>query len=302
MTRLTQDQIPNAVLAFVQGYFGAPIVAFENQSGGYSRGAAARVRAENGGRGFLKTICEEGFAGTFELYRRERDILHALPLGISVPRLLASYEEDGWIALLIEDVDGHHPATSAEMHAVLDAVLALPTADCVPGLPDAAEDLAEPFTLWQKVDSAFRALTPWAVANQERLADAAAEAIDAVSGNDLVHSDLRPDNVLIDSEGKAWLVDWPWAARAAGWYDALLFALDCSLNFDDVDLERTVLSHPAFEGVAARSVDAVLAGFAGYYVYASEQPAVEVAPAVREFQFKNARAILGWLEKRWSEN
>lgn len=297
---MTQDQIPGHILSRVEDILGAPLVDFENQTGGFSQGAAARVRMRNGRRAFLKTIGREGFEGTYKLYLREHGILAAIPEGIRVPRLIEGWEEGGWVALLIEDVDGRHPSTVGEMLAVLDSVLMLPRADAVAGLPDASADLAGLFVLWESIDESFDALTPWAAANLARLRLAAEDALDAVAGDDLVHSDLRPDNVLIDGQGRAWLVDWPWASRGAKWYDALLFVLDCAMNMDGVDAESVLASHPVFAGVSDVEIDSVLAGFAGYYVHAAVQPAVEVPQSLRVMQRRYAQEILGWLERRWS--
>lgn len=300
MARLEKNQIPDDILAFAQEHLGAPVVEFANQAGGFSQGAAARIRSAQGSRAFLKAVPREGFEGTYSLYERERNILAALPEGIRVPRLIAAYEAHGWIALLIEDVEGHHPETREEMLAVLDSLLTLPTADAVPGIPDAAADLERPFALWAEVDGSFPALTPWARRNQSMLREAAMRALDAVRGNDLVHSDLRPDNVLVDADGVAWLVDWPWASRGAVWYDALLFVLDCSLNMEGVDRDAVIAEHPVFHGVDTCKIDAVLAGFAGYYVYSAQQPALEVPQSLRELQFRYAREILGWIEQRFA--
>jgi thiamine kinase-like enzyme len=38
------------------------------------------------------------------------------------------------------------------------------------------------------------------------------------AGRSLTHTDWMPDNVLI-SHGRAWLVDWAWAAPAQSWID-----------------------------------------------------------------------------------
>lgn len=298
MARLELEQIPDDILAFVGRHLGAPVAEFVNQRGGFSQGAAARVRGENGARAFLKAVHRQGFEGTYSLYERERNVLAALPGGIRVPRLIADCEFDGWIALLIEDVEGRHPRTRDEMWAVLDSVHSLPGADTVPGLPDAAADLEGPFALWAKVDESFEALTPWGVARRSVLEQLASKALEAVMGNDLVHSDLRPDNVLVDAHGVAWLVDWPWAARGAVWYDALLFVLDCSMNMEGVDRDAVIAEHPVFAGVNPTQIDAVLAGFAGYYVYSASQPAIEVPQSLRDLQHRYAREILGWLEQR----
>jgi aminoglycoside phosphotransferase (APT) family kinase protein len=300
MARLELTQLPAEVVAFVEDLLGGALVEFENQAGGFSQGTAARVRTANGARGFLKAVHREGFEGTYRLYEREVEILSLLPRMARVPQLLGSYAQSGWLALLIEDVEGRYPDTRADMHAVLDSLLTLPSADAVPGLPDVADDLAPALTQWDRIDAGYSAMDDWAVSHVPLLRAASERAVEAASGNDLVHNDLRPDNILIDAQGAAWIVDWPWAARGALWYDALLFVLDCSLIDPTIDVEHEIASHSVFRGVTDQQIDAVLAGFASYYVYQADQPAIEVPQSLREHQYQHARVILEWLERRWS--
>ena len=63
-------------------------------------------------------------------------------------------------------------------------------------------------------------------------------AADTVGGDRLVHVDLRADNVLIDRDGRAVIVDWPWAAHGASWFDALTLLVDARVN--DPGMRRRV--------------------------------------------------------------
>ncbi len=298
MTRLALAQLPGAVVAFIEETLGGKIKSFENQTGGFSLGAAARVVTETGTCGFVKAIGKAGFEGTYELYRREANILAELPAGGNIPRLLGTLEVDGWVVLIIQDVAGHHPRTPIEVLAVLDALLELPEASAMKSLPDARTDVEIPFSRWNDIQPNFRGMTDWARANIPRLHQLAMGATDAIAGDQLVHGDLRPDNVLIDSSAKVWLVDWPWAVRGAQWFNALLFLLDRELRLEGIDTDQILATHRIFTGVSSQQIDAVLAGFAGYYVHAAEQPVLEVAQTLRDHQFECARAILDRLERR----
>ena len=64
---------------------------------------------------------------------------------------------------------------------------------------------------------------------------------------------------------------------------------------DDVD---RFLAHPAFDGVPARGVDALLAGLAGLFRANSLQPAPPRMPALRGFQAAQADAAIDWLVER----
>lgn len=298
MTRLALEQLPAAVVAFIEETLGGKIASFENQTGGFSLGAAARVVTETGTRGFVKAIGKAGFEGGYGLYQREAGILAALPAGGNIPRLIGALEVDGWIVLIIQDVAGHHPVTPLEVWTVLDALQDLPEPSVLADLPDAVADVSLPFSRWKDVQPKFRGMTDWARANLPRLQQLALGAADAISGDQLVHGDLRPDNVLIDSSGQAWLVDWPWAVCGAQWFDALLFLLDAESNVAGIDVDTILATHPIFFDVQNEQVDSVLAGFAGYYVHAAEQPAHEVPQSLREHQFQSARVILARLEAR----
>ncbi|WP_159041705.1 hypothetical protein [Streptomyces aureus] len=61
------------------------------------------------------------------MYRTEGAINRSLPQGPG-PRLLAELDEDGWIVLAFEYVDGRHPDLtpgSPDLPHILDAVIAL---------------------------------------------------------------------------------------------------------------------------------------------------------------------------------
>ena len=298
MTRLSLDELPGAVVAFIEETLGGTIKIFENQTGGFSLGAAALVLTETGNRGFVKAIGKAGFESTYELYKREADILVELPAGGNIPRLLGTIEVQDWIVLVIEDVSGHHPRTPGEIVSVLDALLELPVASAMKTLPDARRNVAVPFSRWKDIAPNFRSLTDWARANLVLLQQLAAGAADAIGGDQLVHGDLRCDNVLIDSSARAWLVDWPWAMRGAQWFDALLFLLDAERRLDGIDADQILATHPVFAHVRCDQMDAVLAGYAAYYVHAAEQQVQELAPSLRVHQFECARTILGRLERR----
>lgn len=48
--------------------------------------------------------------------------------------------------------------------------------------------------------------------------------LELFAGSTLLHTDYNPSNILITSEGRAWMVDWAWPARGAGWIDACVLA------------------------------------------------------------------------------
>src|SRR4051794_29423576 len=100
--RVPYDGLPGAVRAWVETVLGSPVLAAETQSGGFSPGVAARVRCADGTRAFVKAVSGETNADSPPLHRREVAVTAALPPQAPAPKLLASYDDGTWVALLLE--------------------------------------------------------------------------------------------------------------------------------------------------------------------------------------------------------
>ena len=89
-----------------------------------SPGCATRLTCADGTRAFVKAVGAELNPDTPGLFRREIGVLDHLGEHELWARLLASYDDGAWVALLIEDVEGRHPdfGDAAELDAVLPAV------------------------------------------------------------------------------------------------------------------------------------------------------------------------------------
>ncbi len=143
--------------AGVGDVLGAPVVRADSQAGGFSPGSADRVVTATGRRAFVKAVGPEPNAHSPQLHRREGRISAALPPSLPVPRLLGTVDDGGWVALVLEEVDGHQPALPwrpADVAAVLDALAALAagaTPCPVPDLPAAADALREDFAGFERL-------------------------------------------------------------------------------------------------------------------------------------------------------
>jgi len=312
-SRESWHALPERVRAAVEQTLGSAVVRADSQANGFSPGSADRVVTSAGRRAFVKAVGRDRGALGYDLHRRELEVMRAMPAEVPAPRLIGSYLDDDWAALVIDDVEGRHPRhTTAHRDAVgvLDAIAGLPTvrAGALSWLPDASEQIAAAATGWSRLslmegraDDAGPALPDWVRDRMPRLEAAVHTAAAAVAGDTLVHLDCRSDNVLIDAAEKTWLVDWPWAAIGARWFDGLTYLLDARLHGQGIDAQRLLVEHPLFAGVPAGDIDAVLSAITGMFFEKSWQEAPPAMPTIRRFQRREGLAGAQWLRERWGD-
>lgn len=293
--------------ADIEVILGARVVAAESQLGGFSPGSADRVLLSDGRRAFVKTGSDAVNPDIVGIHRREAAVTALLPSGIPAPRLLGSVDREDRIALVLEDVEARHPHTPwlpGELTAVLDALRAV-AAEPVPA--DALQlDMSEVAVHygagWSKLGDRIpplpEDLSGWVTERLPVLRQEALRMPEAVVGDRLVHHDVRADNVLIRADGSVVLVDWPWAARGAGWIDALCLLFNVRYLDAGADVQAAIAAHPVFAGMAARDADCVLIALAGHFLDASREPEAPGIPTLRTFQYDQAVAILRWLRER----
>jgi aminoglycoside phosphotransferase (APT) family kinase protein len=300
--RVHWDDIPAHVRAELERRLGARVVEAVTQPTGFSPGLAARLRLEDGRRVFLKAVSETANPDTPGIHRREARILAALPATAPIARLLWSYDEMGWVALCLEDINGRHPHepwTEHDLDLVIASVEKM-TRDLTPSPIATEQTVPEFFTRtvngWRiALDRGEDRLDPWVKANLGRLAELEAQAPSAVAGESLVHCDVRADNLLIADE-RVYVLDWPWARIGAGWVD--LVAMAPSVTMQGGPQPERFLARLDLRDVEAAAVDAVVCSLAGYFVVRSLEPAPQGIPTVRAFQAAQGRVALAWLGER----
>ncbi|AWB94349.1 aminoglycoside phosphotransferase [Agromyces badenianii] len=305
--RLRWDALPRAVRDGIEKVLGGDVVEARSQPSGFSSGSADRVRTRHGRRAFVKAAHIGHNAGTVALHRRELAFMSEMPPFVPAPRLLGTYERDGWIALVFEDIVGTHPGAAldgSDVPLVLNALHALPRVRGNISIPlfEVANEVAADGGSWDEIvrDDALASLPKWAQMNLERLAVASRRAGAAVAGDHLVHFDCRADNMLIDTDGQVWIIDWPWAAVGARWFDGLTYLLDARLRGEAIDAEAVITSHPMFGDVAPEDIDAALAATTGAFFNTARRPAPDSMPTLRAFQRSEALAGMEWLRERWA--
>lgn len=150
--RLPYDAVPATVRTWVDQTLGSPVVAVAEQVGGMSPGCATRLTCADGTRAFVKAVGASLNPDTPGLFRREIGVLTHIGAHPLWARMLASYDNGDWVALLVEDVEGRHPDFShdAELAAVLDGTDRL--SEVLQGLevPHSVDlvDIGKRFQIW----------------------------------------------------------------------------------------------------------------------------------------------------------
>lgn len=291
---------------------GGEVVEAVSQSGGFSPGAAVRVRLSTGRRFFVKAVSAEQNPDTPGLYRQEALYAAGLPLAANAPRLLGVIDERGWVVLVFEDIDGVMPAAhwpSAELNRMLDAFtdLTLLLDPSPVQAPSSAERLADTFQGWRNClrlreehpGDALSWLDPWAQRHLEALAELEELSLEAMAGTALCHGDLRADNILLTDQG-VYFVDWPWASIGAPWVDLVLMAPTVWMH-GGAEAARSVCEHPLVAKAAPDDVTAVAAAFVGYCLERGHQPPPPGLPTLRAYQKAVGAAGLEWVKSRLAD-
>ncbi|GAA1237896.1 phosphotransferase family protein [Oryzihumus leptocrescens] len=275
---------------------------------GFTGAYAGRVRLRDGRDVFVKAagLATPHVHGALE---QEARVLAALPHGIPAPDLVGHGDSEDWRLLLLGVIDGHlpgHPWTPAEVEAAHEACLRFAEAGTpAPASLDVgtmAEDLDD-----ARIHSTAQALAEgtfalphgmpgWLLERGPALADVAGGA-SRLAGQSLVHGDLRPDNLLVDRRGSAWIVDWNWVVTGPAWLD--FTGLLPLMAWQGVDVDALMARSPLFTGSDPEEVDAFLAVIAVYMLSSLDAPPPPgCTPALRQHQHLMARAFLALLERR----
>lgn len=291
--RIGYTGLPAALRDWLDHRFGPVRIAREHD-GGMSPGCATSVRTPDGETLFVKAVGEELNAQTVALFRQELALLRRLPAATHRPALLAAYDRDGWVALVLEHVPGRYPdlAVDADFAAVAEAVAA--QSDELTPPPDGVEvpTLATTTTRWavrwaEIRDEPARFLPAWAVARLPALDARVRRLPGQLPATSLCHFDLRDDNLLIRDDGRAVVLDWGMARRGPAWVDlALLAAQKPTAAEADQWLRRWLPD--AAQDVAT----SLFVAFGGSQAWNARQPARPALPTFTAYCRDDARRLL----------
>ena len=304
MSRLSWFDLPISLRRLVEQQLGSPVATASSQASGFSPGSADRIVLGDGRRVFIKAVSAAANPDSINIDRREARVLGLLPDGLPCAKLLGLVDTGDWVALILEDVDGHQPTwIGAELDSVLDAVRQLAQVSIPTGqLPSLEQAIADDFAGWLKTDITKLPYDPatnaWVAGHLHELADYAAEGVRRCAGGGLVHGDLRADNILIREDGHAVIVDWPWAQFGSAWFDPVSLLINVLLLRSDIDIDKVLASHPVFTGMPEGTAEALFSGLAAYFTYEATLPAVPGISGLRDFQREQGAVTLGWLRHR----
>jgi hypothetical protein len=297
--RLPYDGTPAALRAWVDDVLGSAIVSAVTQPGGFSPGVAARLVCADGSRVFCKAVSDAPNPATPQMHRAEARNTAALPPHAPAPRLIESYDDGTWVALLLEDIDGRHPAQPwqpAELARIVATIdeLAAQLTPCPVAVADIADSWRDELTNWRLlVEAPLPGLDDWSLRHLDALADLEGRWEAASAGDTLLHMDLRADNLLV-TDDRVWVVDWPWAARGHPLLDLVAFAPSVAMQGGPEPGDLLGLSRTGRAADPDRLLSLVVA-VAGYFACRALLPAPPGLPTVRAFQAAQGEVTLRWL-------
>ena len=122
-------------------------------------------------------------------------------------------------------------------------------------------------------------------------------APEALTGDSAAHSDLRPDNMLIDNNGTCWTIDWNWLTLGPRWIDWV--GLLPIAQHQGIDTFTAIARSPLTADVPKDHLDCLVAVIAAYMMKNTDAPPPPgCTPALREHQRLHAWTFLDWLAVR----
>lgn len=293
--RLDYLLLPPMTRRLVEDRFGTRVVDSESSEAGFTPGCASVLTGADGRKMFLKAASKKAQRPFADAYREEIRKLRSLPSGLPVPRLLWSHEDDLWVLLAVEHVDGPNPARpwrGDELTSCLDTLEVLAQALTPPPmeLGTFAAEFADFLPCWEHV----RTTVPdWP--HLDKAVALASRFEQATAGNTLVHTDARDDNFLVSERG-AYLCDWNWPVRGAAWIDTVCLLLTAA--GDGMDADAVITERQLTRTVPADDIDSLLALLCGYFLQRRTEPTPHSSPYLRRHQDWTAEATWAWLARR----
>ncbi|MEV6414260.1 phosphotransferase [Kribbella sp. NPDC051718] len=119
----------------------------------------------------------------------------------------------------------------------------------------------------------------------------------ALAPTSAIHTDIRPDNLLIDAGNTCWTVDWNWLSLGPAWFDWV--GLLPLAHRHGIDTLAAVKASPLTADVPPEHLDCFAAVLAVYFINRLDAPPPPgCTPEIRRHQRLYAWAYFDWLAIR----
>lgn len=308
--RVGWEDTPKRVRREIETWLNTSIESAVTQPTGFSPGVAARLTSQDGRRFFVKAVGPEPNIDAPDVHRREINVMNSIPDDVPVPRLLWSFDEgeNGWVALVFEDVEGHHPIRPwlpQELNRVVTSIDELNSSLTPSPLPkdvmgSAGRKLATTTRGWRQIRDEFptasRKLDPWSRHHIDSLVSIEDTVGDVLDGDTLLNMDIRADNILLTPE-RTWFVDWPHAVVGPKWLDVVAFAPSVTMQGGPLP-EDVISKHSACRSADFDAVTAAVVAIAGFFTHQGMLEPPPGLPTLRAFQRAQGKAARGWISRR----
>jgi aminoglycoside phosphotransferase (APT) family kinase protein len=296
------NQVPAPIRAQIEQLIGGTVITAQNCPGGFSPGFASRLTLADERRVFVKAMDADAWPEEAMTHRTEAVITPALPATVPTPQFLGTFDNDHWVVLAFEDIDGAQPPqpwNPTDLGRVVAAVRQLARAGTPspitlphdhPRLGGWAELARDQSRLTQLPDH-----SRWAANNIARLIRLEEEGLAAAQGPSLVHFDLYPHNILL-APRRVLFVDWPHARLGAPLVDLVIVL--SSAAADRIDPEPILRNQAETAGLEPGTIDAVLAAHAGFLLSGGLSPTPPGVEPIIEAKLHLGYGAVNWLQQR----
>lgn len=256
--------------------------------GGYTPARRWVVTLEDGPTAFVKVATDELTASWI---RDEHTTYSALRGAAFMPRFIGFHDDGERPVLALEDLSSAvwpPPWSTERIDSVLLCLDDVATTPPPAGLPRAADDHLGLRRCWSQIERDPEPFLRLGVCSDDWLSDAlpalrgSAETA-PLDGGELLHFDVRSDNICFRQDGRAALVDWNWTSVGNRWLDVAAWLP--SLHAE---------GGPPPQDVAPDVPPGLASVVASYFCYHAGQPAITEWPHVRSVQLRQARTALPW--------
>lgn len=315
------SSVPPEVQLALAHKLGSPVSEASIAWGGYTPSASFIAQLEDGRRVFIKGAHPGQSSFGVAAFKAEQSIYLEYPqLSGIAPTYICDVQQGDWNLMVLEAIEGGEhlvPWTEAKLVAVFKTIHELsrripqPTPD-MPRLEKTPEltDLMNGRAGWSvllKADMLKQfynkftdpiAAKAWFEPILPRLALLECEVNQVGGRHQVLHVDLRSDNLLLRADGTAVLLDWPNLCWGPLVYDLCFF-------INSVVLEGYA-THEELFALAGQVMDTefeqqdllrCLANMSGYFAASCVRPEVPALPRLRTFQRQQLMACLPLLQR-----